>query len=299
MLYSVANEATKCPSSILLKYKRSDGSSLGVSVDVSDLDARYHGSLGWLSQEKEDKYLHEHFFHGLQNGTFVELGALDGLRFSNTYIYEHALNWSGLLIEGETDNYYALERNRGQGTNAVTLHAAICSDDKLLKLYGTGPEASTSPNSKSKNKRKKVSWAPCLRMDDALKRSGIDHIDFLSLDVEGAELATLDTMNFRRTPTFVILVEMRKVDEGTNPKIRRYLHHHGFCRFADGVGHSNEVWINPKYDQKHLLLVGNSDENGQTVIETRPRAQDMAFDAQRLFLSARNFLTCQLTNGCS
>ena len=90
-------------------------------------------------------------------------------------------------------------------------------------------------------------------MDDALKRSGIDHIDFLSLDVEGAELATLDTMNFRRTPTFVILVEMRKVDEGTNPKIRRYLHHHGFCRFADSVGHSNEVWINPKYDQRAYI----------------------------------------------
>ena len=51
-LYSGANDATKCPPSTVLKYKRSEGSSLDVSVDVSNLDATFHGSLGWLSQEK-------------------------------------------------------------------------------------------------------------------------------------------------------------------------------------------------------------------------------------------------------
>jgi len=240
------NDATKCNPSILLRYKRAELSSFDVSLNVSHLDPKFHSSLGWLSQEKEDRFLYEHFFHGFKEGTFVELGALDGLRFSNTYIYEHAFDWKGLLIEGETDNYVALERNRGQGPNAVTLHAAICSSDKILNLYGTGPEA----NSLLENTKRKKSWAPCLKMNDALKRSGINQIDFLSLDVEGAELETLSTMDFTRTPTFVILVEMRKVDEDTNPEIRKYLYEHGFCRFADGIGHSNEVWINPTYDRK-------------------------------------------------
>ena len=248
--YSAASEVTKCSPPIILRYPRNEqASTFGVSLNVSHLEAKYHKSGGWLSQEEEDHYLHEHFFSGLKEGTFVELGALDGLRFSNTYIFEKAFNWRGLLIEAETENFFALERNRGQGKNAVTLHAAICAEEKLLKLYGTGPEASINRDSKM-IKAGKVSWAPCLRMEDVLKRSGIDNIDFLSLDVEGAELETLETIDFGKTPTFVILVEMRKVDEGSNPKIRKHLHEHGFCRFADDVGHSNEVWINPKYQQR-------------------------------------------------
>ena len=248
--YSAASEVTKCSPSIVLRYPRTEeASTFDVSLNVSYLDKKYHKSGGWLSQEREDHYVHEHFFSGLQEGTFVELGALDGLRYSNTYIFEKAFDWRGLLIEAETENYIALERNRGQGKNAVTLHAAICAGDKFLKLYGTGPMASTNRDDKM-IKTGKVSWAPCLRMGDVLLRSGIDNIDFLSLDVEGAELETLETMDFGKTPTFVILVEMRKVDEGSNPKIRKHLHEHGFCRFADDVGHSNEVWINPKYQQR-------------------------------------------------
>ena len=32
-------------------------------------------------------------------GTFVELRALDGVQYSNTFMLEHCFGWSGLLIE--------------------------------------------------------------------------------------------------------------------------------------------------------------------------------------------------------
>jgi len=249
----------ECPQATYLRYQRVNGSSFDLTLDVAHLDVKYHRSLGWLSQEKEDRFLYEHFFTNYYSGTFVELGGLDGLRFSNTYMYEHGLNWSGLLIEGQTDNYVELERNRGQGSRVVTLHAAMCSGGKILKLFGTGAMASTDQTHARHGA--KVSWAPCLRMSDALEMSGINGIDFLSLDVEGAELETLKTIDFLKTPIFVILVEMRKVDENTNPAIRELLARRGFCRFTAQVGHSNEVWIDPEYPSKTTRKVRLKLEN--------------------------------------
>ena len=51
------------------------------------------------SQWGEDIFLYDNYFGDIQNGTFVELGALDGVLYSNTKFFEDTLNWSGILIE--------------------------------------------------------------------------------------------------------------------------------------------------------------------------------------------------------
>ena len=51
------------------------------------------------SQNHEDLALLEMFFTGRRGGTFVEMGALDGLEYSNTFAFEQALDWNGVLIE--------------------------------------------------------------------------------------------------------------------------------------------------------------------------------------------------------
>ena len=88
------------------------------------------------SQAGEDAYMYEHFFHATNPaaGRFVELGALDGLRYSNSYLFEK-LGWGGVLIEGETTNFAALEQNR-QGTGVTCLHAAVCEAPGILRIRG-------------------------------------------------------------------------------------------------------------------------------------------------------------------
>ena len=41
-------------------------------------------------------------------GSFLEIGALDGVTFSNSIFYEECLGWQGLLIEGNEVNYNAM-----------------------------------------------------------------------------------------------------------------------------------------------------------------------------------------------
>ena len=65
-----------------------------------------------LSQLGEDRHLNGQFFKGQRGGVFVEMGALDGLKYSNSYAFEHALGWSGVLIEANPASCAKLFRNR-------------------------------------------------------------------------------------------------------------------------------------------------------------------------------------------
>lgn len=234
----------QCDAKMKEIHARREGSSV-ISLDTSNLKHPYNSTHGWLSQEGEDRWLYEHFFHDAifsGPGTFLELGGLDGIKFSNTYIFEKALRWRGILIEASTINFASLEQNRGQGTTALTLHAAVCEPGKTLEVYGSDAMADTT-----RKRNKQASNAPCININNVLLNSGIKQLDLLSLDVEGMELAVVEQMNFKAIQTFVILVEMRPVDETRNPAIRKHLFNQGFCLFASEVGHSNEVWINPYY----------------------------------------------------
>ena len=57
-------------------------------------------------------------------GTYVEIGALDGLDASNTLMLERCFNWKGLLIEGNPANFGRL---KASGRTATMVHSAVCA----------------------------------------------------------------------------------------------------------------------------------------------------------------------------
>ena len=60
------------------------------------------------SQSKEDQYAFKTFFQGKPKGVFLEMGALDGHQFSNTYALEKDVGWRGVLIEPEPGLFLTL-----------------------------------------------------------------------------------------------------------------------------------------------------------------------------------------------
>ena len=58
----------------------------------------------WRRFFRDEKYI--------KNGFFLEMGALDGIVFSNSFIFEHCLGWNGILIEANAFNYEHLIQNR-------------------------------------------------------------------------------------------------------------------------------------------------------------------------------------------
>ena len=69
---------------------------------------------------------------------------------------------------------------------------------------------------------------PCVPLQYMLDRFGVHDIDFFSLDVEGAELEVLKTIDFGRTRISVILVEMDGRHQAKDDQVTQLLHHQGF-----------------------------------------------------------------------
>ena len=61
-----------------------------------------------------------------QPGTFVEIGALDGHRISNSLLYEKCFGWKGVLIEASSLNYQRLIR-RNERNLSHCVHSAVCA----------------------------------------------------------------------------------------------------------------------------------------------------------------------------
>ena len=57
------------------------------------------------------------------SGLFVEFGARDGWRESNTYFFEKSLGWRGLLLEADPRQVMQLHANRKA---SVIVEGAVC-----------------------------------------------------------------------------------------------------------------------------------------------------------------------------
>ena len=133
------------------------------------------------------------------------IGAYDGISGSNTFLLERCCGWNGTLIEANPDNFAALQDRSNR--SAVKVHQAICSGgpSHVNFTVGGGVFAGTPRTLyhkfASRATRQGFVPVPCDSLEQVLDRAGQPNdIDFLSLDVEGAEeqvLATVDPARFK------------------------------------------------------------------------------------------------------
>ena len=74
----------------------------------------------FYSQYQQDKWLFDKYFSNKKDGVFIEIGADDGVQYSNTLFYEN-LGWTGLCIEPSPARYLELTSNRKCLTENVAL----------------------------------------------------------------------------------------------------------------------------------------------------------------------------------
>jgi len=148
----------------------------------------------------------------LRGGTFLEIGANNGFA-SNTRYLEECLGWHGLLIEGHPRNFAALEKTRPR---ALKLASAVCVQHGMANFSrrpgpssGLLSEMSASHRVRFRHSRgvNGTLQVPCGPLRDWLGLLRLSHIDFFSLDVEGAEMLVLDTIDWSSTSVGVLIVE--------------------------------------------------------------------------------------------
>lgn len=196
----------------------------------------------YYSQYGQDKYLRDTFFSQLNNGFFIEVGADDGIDKSNTLFFEKK-GWNGICIEPSPTRYKRLEANRSCHCFNIGIHSRSCKMDFLdIDGYGKGLSGiiesydprhlqriklETSKNIKTKYC--KNIEIQCRPLDDIIREVGVNHVDYISIDVEGHELAVLQSINFDEVSFGVISIENNYKDF----TIKSFLEKKGYTWFTN------------------------------------------------------------------
>lgn len=106
----------------LLKH-RPDWRSTKPSVNDLLYNADSYGHF-MLAQFAEDAYIYENWFYGMENGVVVESGALNGLRYSTTFLLQYYAHWTPVHIEASPSNYDELIKLR---PDSINVNAALCN----------------------------------------------------------------------------------------------------------------------------------------------------------------------------
>lgn len=155
---------------------------------------------------------------------------------------------SGVLIEGATPNVNALVKHTSRRPLSKIFGKAVCREAGVVKFIGDGGTAGmVSMLPKGHLIRWSAFWKDpwkqeydvnCAPLREILAEAGVTKIDFLSVDVSGAESVVIETLDFGAVNVRVIVVEMGH--SHADEQARDILKSHGFC-FAVAVA-QNEFW---------------------------------------------------------
>jgi FkbM family methyltransferase len=180
----------------------------------------------YYSQCGQDKFLNEQIFKDKRNGFFVEIGAHDGIGYSNTYYFEK-LGWKGICIEPHPEVFNKLKLNR----SCTCLQLCVSNVNgqvDFLKVNGHFDEIREYPEMLSGIYQ---SYDPkhLLRVEKEIKAFGgsvehikvesstlrdifkdhnVHYVDFLSIDTEGNEYDILTSIDFSKVTIKTIAVEV-------------------------------------------------------------------------------------------
>jgi FkbM family methyltransferase len=164
------------------------------------------------SQDGEDMVLRR-LFEGQRAGFYVDVGAHHPDRFSNT-CYFHRRGWSGINIDPNPDAIKAFDRDRPADTNVCV---GVSDVPGTLSFHFFNEPALNTFDAALATERARLPGyrlletrsIPVRRLDDLLTEylPRGRQIDFLSIDVEGMDLAVLRSGDWNRFRPCFLLVE--------------------------------------------------------------------------------------------
>ena len=195
-------------------------------------------TLNYYSQWKQDKFLFENFFQNLKNGVFVDIGAHNGVTFSNSLFFNN-LGWKGICVEPVPRIFKELEKNR---PNSININCAICETEgemDFISLEGytemlSGIMKFTDPRHFKRIQGElytcggsyEIIKVKTRRLESLLEENNITYINYLSIDVEGAEESVIKSINFNKV--FIDIIEFEDNYSDNSDFIKKYLDEKGF-----------------------------------------------------------------------
>ena len=215
-------------------------------------------ALRYFSQQGEDCLI-ARFFGFKPHGFFVDIGAFDGKYLSNTYFFEQ-LGWSGVCVEAyppyfdlcvknrpgsKCHQVACLDRDRGMidfRAERGGLFSGVEVDEQFVASVYRG---NSVPFDGFQNIKVPTSSL------DALLTHGRSEIDFVSIDVEGAELRVLAGFNLERYRPRILILEAN--DAAQRRAIDDHLGERGY-RWARSMAW-NHFYVRTSEDARSLCSI--------------------------------------------
>lgn len=171
---------------------------------------------------------------GPRAGTFLDIGAGDGEFLSNTWLLERC-GWRGALVEPNRRHYPKLARRSAPAflkaawsRSGETLALRSVTDDLELSRLET-VEAMDSHEAAGARASFETDLVETITVADLIAEAGLpEHVDYLSIDIEGAELEVLAAIDLDRIRFGCITVEHN--DTPARQRIHDLLAGHGYRR---------------------------------------------------------------------
>lgn len=234
--YGIQKDVTLVPSDFLRNIKNSSGLALDDPALLTYIrykllgppsKAKTLGEYGKHYSQANQSQVVDRILRAREHGFFIECGAAEGFKLSNSLFFETTRNWTGLLIEADHTQFKQLLKN---GRNAYLLNACLSPYKYAAELSFKGVGmlggiAGLMDESHLHAIRKypqRESTVQCFPLYSVLKALGRLHVDYFSLDVEGAELYILRTIPWDLVKIDVLTVEYKQyTGEGVNTTAAR------------------------------------------------------------------------------
>jgi FkbM family methyltransferase len=199
------------------------------------------------SQGGQDLWVYGEVFNEKKDGYFVDIGAHDGVYLSNTYLLEKRYAWTGICVEANPETFSNLTRNR----SSKCLNYCLDAEERTVifakrgVMGGIVADDTRNPQGPGAD----LVQLKTVTLGRMLRESGAPPlIDYLSIDIEGAEervLADFDFLSYRFKCITI---------EEPSARLRELFRRNGYILVKDIPG-LDAFYVHQDFKDEYLLNV--------------------------------------------
>ena len=192
------------------------------------------------SQGNEELIVRD-FFQDQRGGFFVDVGCAWPVRNSTTFYLEKHLGWSGIGVDGLPDYGPWWEKSRPQSRFFNFIVTDHTGDPESFYRAGWPGLSSTQKDRKFGGREVKQFElkVPTTTLNDLLAKNGVERIDFLSMDIEGAEPLALAGFDIQKYAPRLVCIE---AGEAVRGQLLEYFRSNNYERIEKYLRHDGSNW---------------------------------------------------------
>lgn len=213
-----------------------------------------HAYLNWLEIKNKPVF-------------FIEIGAMDGVRYDLLHDYIECFNWGGIFVEPVKEHFSKLEQNYQYHDNIFFENSAIAETDGIKQIYKVDTNAITEYDlpewllgtSSLFNDRNAIGgndgllWGikmdndiydkyknhiiqeniQCITFDQLINKYNINKIDIIQIDTEGYDFIIFNQIDLTKYKPSIIKLEIINLHKHELDQIIDTLRFNGYNYFYD------------------------------------------------------------------